>query len=492
VQVLTIHRSKGLEFPVVYFPFLWEPFPERKGEPVTFHDPGAADALTVDVGLEGAEFRRHAQQHQAEQRGEELRLAYVALTRAQHQAVLWWAGSYDTRDSALTRLLFSRDAEGTVAASGDKTPTDAEARKRFEALAAAAPGCISVEESVLGMPVAWSSALEPPAALAALTFDRRLDRGWRRTSYSDITAGSHEARVASEPEEPVVDDEPDAAEGAAAGAAPRDGGAPLPLAGAPAGTAFGTFVHDVLEAADFAAPELTAELVARVTEVQARRQVDIGEPSLVVAGLRAAIETPLLDGLRLRDVARADRLDELAFELPLAGGDQPTGVLEPATIAAVLREHLAEDDPLSGYARRLEDPALRPSVRGYLTGSIDLVMRVGERFAIADYKTNWLGAPGEPLTASHYRHAALTAEMERSHYALQALLYTVALHRYLRWRIPAYDPRVNLGGVYYLFVRGMTGAQGDPVAGAMPAGSPGVFAWHPSGELVEALSEALA
>ena len=160
VQVLTIHRSKGLEFPVVYFPFLWEPFPERKGEPVTFHDPAASDALTVDVGLEGSDFRRHAQQHQAEERGEELRLAYVALTRAQHQAVLWWAGSYDTRDSALTRLLFSRADDGTVAATGRKTPTDAEARTRFQALTGEAPGCISLEESALGIPVTWSSALD--------------------------------------------------------------------------------------------------------------------------------------------------------------------------------------------------------------------------------------------------------------------------------------------------------------------------------------------
>ncbi len=254
------------------------------------------------------------------------------------------------------------------------------------------------------------------------------------------------------------------------------------------GTAVGTFVHRVLEAADFAAPDLSVELAARVVEVQARRQVDIGDPSAVVAGLRAALETPLgplLDGIRLRDVARADRLDELDFELPLAGGDDPTGRLEPSAIAAVLRAHLPPGDPLEGYARRLEDPALRPSVRGYLTGSIDLVLRLSgdgpPRFAIADYKSNWLAAPGETLTASHHRPAALEAEMERAHYALQALLYTVALHRYLRWRVPGYDPRVNLAGVLYLFVRGMTGGDAPD----------GVFAWHPPGDLVEALSDAL-
>jgi exodeoxyribonuclease V beta subunit len=219
-----------------------------------------------------------------------------------------------------------------------------------------------------------------------------------------------------------------------------------------------------------------------VEEVQARRQLDVGDPAALVTGLAAAVATPLGGGLRLRDVVHADRLDELAFELPLAGGDEPRGVLEPATIAAVLHEHLPGDDPLAGYARRLEDPGLRPSVRGYLTGSIDLVVRVdSNRFAIADYKTNWLAPPGEALSARHYLPAALAAEMERSHYALQALLYAVALHRYLRWRLPGYDPRTNLAGVFYLFVRGMTG--GDD--------SDGVFAWHPPGRLVEALSDAL-
>jgi exodeoxyribonuclease V beta subunit len=253
----------------------------------------------------------------------------------------------------------------------------------------------------------------------------------------------------------------------------------------PAGVAFGTFVHAVLEATDFAAGDLDAELALAVAGASARRPLDLGDPSVIAAGLRAAIETPLgpmVDGVRLRDIARRDRLDELEFELPLAGGDEPTGRLTLRAIADVLRTHLPPGDPMAVYAARLEDPALRPRVRGFLTGSIDLVLRLeGPRFAIADYKTNWLGPADEPLTLDHYRPEALAAEMSRAHYELQALLYTVALHRYLRWRLPGYDPDRNLAGVVYLFLRGMAGEPGR-----------GVFAWRPPGSLVTALSDVLA
>jgi exodeoxyribonuclease V beta subunit len=502
VQVLTIHRSKGLEFPVVYFPFLWEPGYIPPGGPVAYHDREAGDERTVDVGLEGRAFAAHALQHRAEQRGEDLRLAYVALTRAQHQAVVWWAGTRDSRDSALGRLLFARDASGNVAPAGTATPTDAAALERFEALAADAPGCFSVERSEVVGPARWERAPQFAAALTAGRFDRTLDRDWRRTSYTDLTADAHEARVASEPEEPVVSDEPAAppagagpavaappAVGAslAAVASPPAGGplaAPSLLAAMPAGVDVGTFVHRVLEATDFAAPDLGAELAAHV----AGARVAIGDPAAVVEGLRAAIETPLgplLDGTRLRDLGRADRLDELTFELPLAGGDVPAGTFAPAALAPLLREHLTPDDPLHGYAGRLEE--LGDGVRGYLTGTIDLVARVGGAFAIVDYKTNWLAPPGEPLTAWHHRPAALVAEMQRAHYGLQALLYTAALHRYLRWRLSDYDPDRHLAGVLYLFLRGMSGPA-TPVIDGTPCG---VFAWRPPAALVGALSDLL-
>ncbi|MGA2012136.1 MAG: UvrD-helicase domain-containing protein [Solirubrobacteraceae bacterium] len=497
VQVLTIHRSKGLEFPIVYLPFLWEPgFIPRAACPVFFHDPAAGDERTIDVGLAGRDYDAHREQFVREQRGEDLRLAYVALTRARHQVVVWWAGSWDSRDSPLGRLLFSRDANGEVAPRGTFTPADAAVRARLGTLAGG--GAISVERAGLSLPASWSPPLPAPAALSSCTFGRRLDLRWRRTSYSDITAGGQEARVGSEPEEPLLADEP-AAEPAppgpvAGGPAAIGTATPSLLGEMPVGVHVGTFVHRVMEATDFRAGDLEAELTDRLADVQGRRPVEIGDPAAVVAGLRAVIETPLgpiLGGVALCDIGRTDRLDELGFELPLAGGDRPSGWLTLARIASLLAAHLDAGDPLAGYGERLRDAGLRQRVRGYLTGSLDLVVRVpgdgGPRFAVLDYKTNWLAGIDEPLTTAHYRPEALAAEMHRHHYALQALLYVVALHRYLRWRLPEYDPDRHLAGVVYLFVRGMTGP-GAPVLDGVPSG---VFGWRPPIGLVPALSDAL-
>src|SRR5262249_5891124 len=149
-------------------------------------------------------------------------------------------------------------------------------------------------------------------------FGRSLDLRWRRTSYTDITSEAHDPLVASEPERPVLNDEPEIPTPVTSGGPAvlsLEFGMESPLGTAPGGVDFGTFVRTVLEATDFAAADLDAELAERIAGAQSRRALDLGtQPDRVVNGLRAAIETPLgpvVDGIRLRDVARVDRLDEL-------------------------------------------------------------------------------------------------------------------------------------------------------------------------------------
>jgi len=485
VQVLTVHRSKGLEFPVVYCPFLWEPGYIPEDGPVTFHDDSGLRG--IDVSLEGSGYKAHRNRYVAEERGEDLRLAYVALTRARHRAVVWWAGSWGAKDSPLGRLLFSRDDEGNVAVSGTSTPADGEVYAALVGVAERAatrdPAAVSVEWSRLDAPRSWSGTGGPPEELSVARFTRQLDSSWRRTSYSALTAAAHERFVGSEPESHGVEDEPAAPDGALDG--------DLPLAAMAAGPELGTVIHRALERVEFDAADLPAALAAALSEAAGSRGASVlgCPPEAAAEGLASVLATPLgggLGGRSLSTLSRKDRLDELGFELPLAGGEQPSASVTVHDLASLLAEWIAAGDPLYGYAARLGDPTVAGVLRGYLNGSIDLAMRVeGEggrpRFAIVDYKTNWLAGPDEPLTAWHYRPAALAAEMQRSHYALQALLYLVALHRFLRWRVPGYDADRDIAGVYYLFLRGMTG--GDD--------GTGVFAWSPPPGLVPALSDLL-
>jgi len=266
------------------------------------------------------------------------------------------------------------------------------------------------------------------------------------------------------------------------------------MADLPAGATFGSLVHAVLEHTDPEAPDgLEAELLRHVTE-QLRWWPVAADPDALAAGLLPLHHTPLgplAGGLTLAEIPLRDRLRELEFEIPLAGGDLASTAAEPRLrdLAPLLRRHLAPDDPLVAYAARLESPGLGDQVlRGYLSGSVDAVLRLPSgRFVVVDYKTNLLGEQGRPVTASDYAPPRLAEAMLHSHYPLQALLYSVVVHRFLRWRVPGYAPAAHLGGVLYLYVRGMCGPE-TPMTDGVPAG---VFTWQPPAELVAALSDLL-
>lgn len=494
VQVLTLHASKGLQYPVVYLPFAFDRW-VGEYDILLLHDRDGNRILDVG-GIGSAGRPERERQAAAEAAGESLRLFYVGVTRAQSQVVMWWAPTANTGSSALHRLIFGRTPGQATVPDTAPVVGDVEAHQRFATLAAA--GGPTVEPALF---VDVPSAAPAPVVLPPMSvgvFRRELDVSWRRTSYSGLSAAADHVPGATAAS-PDVTSEPETGERedeslpvlALADGPPADD-LPSPMADLPKGTGFGTLVHAVLEHVDPMAVDLAGELLLRCREEVSRRP-GLVEAEELAAALLPALRTPmgaLVDGRTLADIPLTDRLAELDFELPLAGGDRIDAEVRLAEMAPLVRRHLPADDPLLGYADRLETPELGGQpLRGYLTGSLDLVLRLpGPRYLVADYKTNWLGdQPDTPLTAWHYRPDALDRVMAQSDYPLQAMLYCVALHRYLRWRQPGYDPAQHLGGVLYLYVRGMCGPDTPVVDGRVS----GVFGWQPPAALVVALSDLL-
>ena len=481
VQLVTVHASKGLQYPVVYLPSLSDRWVSEPDIPL-FHD--ADGQRHLDVGSGRGEGRvDHIAAHAREDAAESLRLLYVAVTRAQSQVVMWWAPTRNAERSPLHRLALGRVPRQEEVPDALAVPSDADVLDHFRKW-----------ESVGGPhvePAIWARSTEPPPtgptpSLAARTFTRVVDTAWRRTSYSALTRGAAETNVASEPEVVPRDDE-------ALGAVVVDeipDGPRSPMADLPVGATFGSLVHGVLEVADWQASDLRAELLARIDEQLVSWPVELDRE--VLADAVVAVMTtplgPLVEGRTLGEVPVADRLAELEFEVPLAGGDSQAGrEVLLGDLAPLLRAHLPVGDPVRGYADALDQPALGGQpLRGYLTGSIDVALRLhtdaGPRFFVIDYKTNWLG---ENLL--DYRPEVLDGAMGHSDYPLQALLYAVVLHRYLRWRQPGYEPSKHLGGVLYLYLRGLGGPE-SPQVGGQPCG---VFTWRPPVALVDALSDLL-
>ncbi len=499
VQIMTVWVSKGLQYPLVYLPFAFSRYVPTRDN-VLYHRDGRR---CLDIGGKASPGLKEIEAlGRREMAGDDIRLTYVALTRAQSQVVAWWAPSWDEGNGGLSRLLRGRGAgEATVPDRLTTKVSDVDAVALFRSWESA--GGPAVEESVV---VAAPEAPEggSPSGLGVRRFTRSIDTAWRRTSYSGLIRSAAEAPgVTSEPEAVPLDDEvgSDVVVPTGSTTSPPEStdspGSPVsPMAALPAGAAFGSLVHGVLEHADPDAGDLLTELTRHVADQVGWWPVDVTVDELAAAlvPLHHTPLGPLAGDLTLAQIGLGDRLRELDFEIPLAGGDLRRGSDRPADVrladvGRLLRRHLPEGDPLLPYADRLESRGLGDqSLSGYLSGSIDVVLRVpGPRYLVVDYKTNRLGDPEGTTTAADYGREQLTAAMLHSDYPLQALLYVVVAHRYLRWRQPGYDPATHLGGVLYLYLRGMCGPE-TPTEDGHPAG---VFGWQPPVSLVLALSDLL-
>ena len=501
IRVMTVHQAKGLQFPIVLLPQAADRHSQDPHEDVPMV--GHVDGVRVLDVAQPLDRQDRTEGYLAEEAAESLRSFYVACTRAQSLLVMWWALTpHNTVESPLHRLLRNTKWDGTAPESSfSPLPAAGLPSRPFCHLTLVKPDRLAktVRQGTTG-----SEA--PQQVLAARTFRDHIDREWVRTSYTGLTAGVH-GEVSSpfgveSDESELPADRAETAALTIAGEPTRFlestdlGAVGMPasaLAPLPGGTQFGSLVHAVLERVDPADRDLPGALSRELAGQAARFPLAGLDTVALTDGLVQTLTTPLgalTDGRSLRELGAQNRLAELDFELPLGAADRRRRV---ADLAALFETHLSGTDPLHRYGAQLASSAAAESVlAGFLTGSIDVVLRVPgtqPRFVVLDYKTNRVPtAADEQLTARHYTPAAMTSAMCEAHYPLQALLYCAALHRYLAWRLPGYVPDRHLGGVGYLFVRGMTGPD-NLMLGTMPSG---VFSWQPPAGMIVRASELLA
>ncbi|MBN1614078.1 MAG: exodeoxyribonuclease V subunit beta [Deltaproteobacteria bacterium] len=487
VRIVTIHKSKGLEYPVVFCPYAWEGSRIAKGrasrpEILFFHDPGRDHALVCDIG--SPDLPENLKLAEREALAENCRLLYVALTRAKHRCYFVWGRINEAETSAPAYLFHRR---------GDGDPDDpvAETARRLAdmdgELMAADLAAIARESGgsihLCPLPAAETVPLEPDegvsgGALRCREFSGSIDRSWRIASFSLLASGGaqaaelpdRDALQAPDGLSPAIERLPEMDEETAMPGieAPVD---PEGIFAFPKGAAAGTVLHEIFEDLDFQEKEGT--VIGSIVSRCLRRHGFSGIwEKAVTAMIERVLRFPLAEGrnsgkdLILADVPLEARLNELAFFFPLRR-------IGREALASLFREagsppgRKGEDLP-----ERLERLQFSP-LRGFMRGFIDCVFRHEGRFYLVDWKSNHLGN-----RITDYHQAALAKTMMESLYVLQYHLYTVALHRYLKLRLPGYGYESHFGGVFYCFVRGM-----DPAVGA----SCGLYRDRPRVELVEEL-----
>ena len=454
VKIVSIHRSKGLEFPIVFCPYAWDARAPRynRGATALYHERERAGYPEVlHLAPEQAEWDREW----VEDVADETRLLYVALTRARLRCVVTWGPATFCEHAPLAWLLRDRDgpAESDVDAGLKRAARDGRkrsARDWFQALAGVAatrPGSIGVTwASERTVPPLASSAREL-SLLRARAPERRTRRVRQMTSYSALVHGAGAAESPPDHEEVELPDHDGDAE---VPADETDRAAPARLERTPftfpSGARAGNSLHRILERLDDAAephPDLDGlcrESLAAFgfgTEWAGVARTMVENARRVRLAASAGPGSGSGGGFRLGELQRP--IPEMEFHFPVRG-------LDRRRLGAILAEH--------GYENPFTGAGARP-VDGFLRGFVDLVAAHEGCWYVVDYKSNQLGP-----SPDRYAGARLDEAMRHNGYQLQYLVYLVALHRYLALRVPDYDYERHVGGAFYLFLRGV-----DPEAG---------------------------
>lgn len=430
LQIVTVHRAKGLQYPVVFCPFLWSGSKLGKHTEVFFHKDKTD--LILDIG--SADFAAHKEIARSEELAENLRLAYVALTRAKSRCYVVWGPLHGSHESALAHLFHGRAGEerGELF-SRLKLMTGPDLGHELVDLVGRAAGEIALVECPAEVGMMSARAEEIPA-LSCRPFTVSIDRSWQVSSFSRLTAGLHQEVYIADHDRSLL---------AAGTRLPEAEAVALSIFDFPRGAGPGTFLHHLFENLDFGAFKAGQDLEVR--DWLAGKLSQFGFEELwcdAVAAMLAEVVGTQLPGQNfcLADLRPEARLNELEFHLPLARS-------RAVDLVDVFSGHEHGGGPgLLARLGRLDYTLLK----GFLKGFVDLVFCHDDRFYIIDWKSNYLGHQPE-----NYGRNQLQDAMVEANYTLQYHLYTVALHRYLACRLVDYDYERHFGGVFYVFLRGV-------------------------------------
>ncbi len=462
VQIVTIHKSKGLEYEFVFCPFLWDGYPGKSGglEGAEYHDDTLQPVIDFR-SLEKTEKEEIRRRLRRERDAELMRLFYVAVTRAVQRCTLI-AGCYlykktenQGKRSLLNFLVAGAGTDYGQWLKHDRPAT--EILSAWEELARTAAPHLALTDlpATAGVPL---SAAIPAGKFAALPPPRVIAPGWRSGSFSSLSQGAGQETAAADHDGRSLAPVDRVLEGVLSD--------PDDFCAFPRGASAGECVHCTFEHIDFTDPQGWTNAISAALDQHPQHL-----PGLTAAEsaprlgkmLRRLVEdvlaTPLGEGVVLGRVTRQERLSEMAFHLPANG-------LAPQALNDWLKKH------------RYDMPRLTfRDLDGYLQGYIDLVFRANGRYYLLDWKSNHLGN-----TPEAYFPERLAEEMAGHGYHLQYLLYTLALKRYLALRLPDFDYGRDFGGVFYLFVRGVRPGWNTPEG--LPTG---VYFHRPLAAVIESL-----
>jgi exodeoxyribonuclease V beta subunit len=466
VKVVTIHKSKGLEYPVVFCPFNWGS--SRVGKEVySFHD--EADGWRLNVALEAAGEEAH-QAAEREQLAENVRLLYVSVTRAKNRCYLVWGPINNADTSSLAYILHSPDGDPGSAvdetAARVATMDEDSLRRDLEAIAADSAGAVAFSL----LPEGPGSVIPPyegeMGPLEVLEFCRDVERSFEIASFSSLIEEADRGAATGDGLKELPDhDEWPAGRSAAEPEKPSD------IFAFPRGPRAGKCLHAIFERLDFAHADRDA-VRNIVNEALAGYGFEQLWCETLCDMIGRVLETPLEmppergRDMRLSGLSREHCLHELSFYFPLKA-------ITPKKLRVLFSP---SGGVIDNIPERIGSLRFQP-VEGFMRGFIDLVFEHTGRYYLIDWKSNHLGSRAED-----YGPEALGAAMRDDLYVLQYHLYAVALHEYLKGRVRDYDYDRHFGGVFYVFLRGV-----DPAKGL----DCGIFRDRPARGLIEALSEGL-